>query len=60
MQKPIKGPIKTLAKDDIKDFLKEKTFNFVNATPRDINIKNIVAYINKKDVFSTKIGSSIR
>ena len=50
----------TLAKDDINDFLKEKTFNLVSAMPNDINIKKIVAYISKNDVFSTNIGNSIR
>ena len=45
--------------EEIKAFLKEKTLNRVSAIPRDIKIKNIVAYINKKVVFSIKTGVSI-
>ena len=36
----------------------EKTFSLVKAIPKDIKIRNIVAYINKKVVFSTNPGSS--
>ena len=38
--------------------LKEKIFSLVSAIPKDIKIRNIVAYINKKVVFSTNPGSS--
>ena len=38
--------------------LSEKTFSLVRAIPKDIKIKNIVAYINRKVVFSTNPGSS--
>ena len=36
----------------------EKTFSLVKAIPKDIKIRNIVAYINRKVVFSTNPGSS--
>ena len=36
----------------------EKIFSLVKAIPKDIKIKNIVAYINRKVVFSTNPGSS--
>ena len=38
--------------------LNEKTFSLVKAIPKDIKIRNIVAYINRKVVFSTNPGSS--
>ena len=38
-------------------FFKRKNFKSVSAIPKDIKIKNIVAYINKKVVFSIKTGS---
>ena len=38
--------------------LSEKTFSLVRAIPNDIKIRNIVAYINRKVVFSTNPGSS--
>ena len=41
---------------DKKSSLIEKTFNLVRAIPKDIKIKNMVAYISKKVVFSTKAG----
>ena len=41
--KPIMGPIITLLIDEIKAFLKEKTFNWVKATPNDIKIITIIA-----------------
>ena len=41
--KPIIGPIITLATDEIKADLNEKTLNLVRAIPKDIKIKNIVA-----------------
>ena len=41
--KPIIGPIITLAIDEIKADLSEKTLNLVKAIPKDIRIKNIAA-----------------
>ena len=49
----------TLANEEIKDLLNEKTFRRVNAIPKDIKIRKIVAYINKNVVFPTNTGSSI-
>ena len=40
---PIIGPIITLPIEEMKAFLKEKTFNLVRAIPNDIKIKKIVA-----------------
>ena len=57
--KPIAGPRITRANEETKDLLKEKTFRRVNAIPKDIKIKKIVAYINKNVVFSTNTGSSM-
>ena len=39
--------------------LKEKIFKRVRAIPRDIKIKKIVAYIKRKVVFSTNVGTFI-
>ena len=55
---PIIGPIITLPIEEKTALLSEKTFNLVNAIPKDIRIRNIVAYISKKVVFSTNPGSS--
>ena len=57
--KPIKGPIIIRTKDDTKAFLNENTFNLVSAIPKDINIKNIVAYINHSVVLITTVGSEM-
>ena len=54
---PIIGPIITRPIEENIALLIEKTFNLVRAIPNDIKIKNIVAYINKKVVFSMKTGS---
>ena len=43
IKKPIIGPIITLAIDEIKADLNEKTLNRVSAIPKDIKIKNIAA-----------------
>ena len=59
INKATMGPKITLPIDEITAFLKEKTLKRVKAIPKDINIKKIVAYINRKVVFSTKTGSSI-
>ena len=56
---PTAGPRITRANEEIKDLLSEKTFRRVNAIPKDIKIKKIVADINKNVVFSTNTGSSI-
>ena len=55
---PTTGPKRTLPNDEITDLFKEKTFNLVSAIPKDIKIKNIVAYISRNDVFSIKTGNS--
>ena len=55
---PIIGPTITLPIEEIIALLSEKTFNRVNAMPKDIKIRNIVAYISKEVVFSTNPGSS--
>ena len=55
---PIKGPTITRPIEENIALLSEKTFNLVNAIPKDIKIRNIVAYISKKVVFSTNPGSS--
>ena len=52
------GPIITLPIEETIDLFNEKTFNLVNAIPKEIKIKNIVAYISRKVVFSIKIGNS--
>ena len=49
----------TLPIDEINAFLKEKTLKRVRAIPKDIKIKKIVAYINRKVVFSINTGSLI-
>ena len=41
--KPMIGPIMTLAIDETKALLKEKTLSLVKAIPSDIRIKKIVA-----------------
>ena len=53
---PIIGPKITLPIEQNKAFLNEKTLNLVKAIPKDIKIKKIVAYINKKVVFSINTG----
>ena len=57
--KPTTGPRITRAKEEIKDLLNEKTLRRVNAIPKDIKIKKIVAYINKNLLFSTNTVSSM-
>ena len=57
--KPINGPITTLPIEEISAFLKEKTLSLVNAIPKDISIKNIVAYVNNIVVLTTKFGTLI-
>ena len=47
-----------LKSDENTALLSELTFNLVSAIPSDIRIRNIVAYISKKVVFSTNPGSS--
>ena len=59
IKKPINGPIKTLATEEIKALLNENTLSLVNAIPRDIKIKNIVAYVNNIVVLTMKFGTSI-
>ena len=59
INKAIIGPKKSLPIEYIIDLVKEKTFNLVKAIPNDIKIKNIVAYIKRKVVFSTNTGISI-
>ena len=54
---PTIGPKITLPIEEINAFLKEKTLKRVNAIPRDIRIKKIVAYIKRKVVFSINTGS---
>ena len=54
---PIIGPIITRPIEEKIALLTEKTFNLVRAIPNDIKIKKIVAYINKKVVFSTNAGN---
>ena len=44
---------------ETKALLKEKTLSLVNAIPKDIKIKKIVAYVSNEVVFSTKFGSLI-
>ena len=39
---PITGPIITLPIEEIKELLNEKTFNWVKAIPKDININTII------------------
>ena len=56
--KAINGPNNTLHADIIKESLKEN-LNLVKATPSDIKTKKIVAYVNKKVVFSINNGGSI-
>ena len=41
MIKPIIGPIITLPIEEIIELVRENTFNFVNAIPKDISIKTI-------------------
>ena len=43
IEKPIIGPTITRPTDEIKELLKEKTFICVKETPKDINIKTIIA-----------------
>ena len=50
--RPIIGPIIILVKEFIKETFNEKTFNLVNAIPRDISTKKIVAYAIRKVAFS--------
>ena len=59
MDNPIIGPKISLPNDEIKALKNVKIFNLVKAIPKDIKIKKIVAYINKNEVFSIKIGNSI-
>ena len=54
---PIIGPTITRPIEEKIALLTEKTFNLVRAIPNDIKIKKIVAYINKKVVFSTNTGN---
>ena len=42
IKKPIIGPMITLPIDEIKEFFKEKTFNWVKEIPKDIKIKTII------------------
>ena len=49
------GPSKTRQRDIIIEFFSEN-LNLVNAIPKDIKTKKIVAYVNKKVVFSKNIG----
>ena len=48
-----------LVKELIRDNLKENTLSFVNAMPKDINTRNMVAYAIRKVAFSRKTGVSI-
>ena len=59
MIKPIIGPITTLAKDETRALLKENTLSLVNAIPKDISIKKIVAYVISIVVFTRKLGGLI-
>ena len=52
------GPITTLTNPKIIALFHDLTFNLVRATPSDIKTKNIVAYVNKKVVFSRNLGTS--
>ena len=56
---PIIGPITTLDIDEIKAVLNEKTFSLVKAIPKDIKIRNIVAYVSNIVVLTIKFGISI-
>ena len=55
---PIIGPIIILVKEEAIALLSEKTFNLVRAIPKDIKIKNIVAYISHSVVFIINFGRS--
>ena len=59
MIKPIIGPIITLAIDETRALLKENTLSLVNAIPKDIRIKKMVAYVISIVVFTRKLGGSI-
>ena len=59
IENPINGPITTLAIEEIRAFLKEKTLSLVKAIHKDISIKNIVAYVNNIVVLITKFGTLI-
>ena len=43
IKRPIIGPKNILVNEFINESLKENTFNFVRAIPKDIKTKNIVA-----------------
>ena len=49
------GPIITLKNENIIESRKEN-LNLVNAIPKDINTKKIVAYVRRKVVFSRNNG----
>ncbi len=57
MDKAIIGPKISLPIEETKALKNEKIFNLDKAIPKDIKIKKIVAYINKKEVFSIKTGN---
>ena len=57
--KPTAGPRITRANEEIIDLLSEKTFRRVNAIPKDIKIRNIVANINHSVVLITTTGKLI-
>ena len=55
---PTIGPSITLPIDDIIELLTEKTFNWVNEIPSDININTIIVQPNSITLFNTNLGIS--
>ena len=51
------GPEITLTKPRIIALNQDFTRNLARATPKDINTKNIVAYVKRKVVFSRNTGT---
>ena len=56
---PTIGPIMTLVSEYINVSLKEKTFSWESATPKDIKTKKIAEYPIKKVAFSKNFGEGM-